>query len=54
MNNIFKPKQLNFMTKHHLCKTIKPTSVHQAISQPQWREAMSNELIILIQYSTGT
>lgn len=28
MNNIFKTKQLNFMTKNPLLETIKPTSVH--------------------------
>lgn len=54
MNNIFKTKQLNFMTKNPLLETIKPTSVHQAISQPYWHEVMSSELIALMCMVLGT
>jgi hypothetical protein len=44
MNNIFKHKQLNLVTKHPLPETVKPSSVTQALSNPQWRKAMSSKL----------
>jgi hypothetical protein len=34
MKKIFKPKQLNTMSKYPLPQTIEPTSVSQALSQP--------------------
>uniref|UniRef100_A0A2N9J3U8 CCHC-type domain-containing protein n=1 Tax=Fagus sylvatica TaxID=28930 RepID=A0A2N9J3U8_FAGSY len=52
MNKIFKPKQVNSVSKHPLPQTIEPTSVSQAISQPQWREAMSIELTALMKHGT--
>uniref|UniRef100_A0A2N9JAR7 Reverse transcriptase Ty1/copia-type domain-containing protein n=1 Tax=Fagus sylvatica TaxID=28930 RepID=A0A2N9JAR7_FAGSY len=52
MNKIFKPKQVNSVSKHPLPQTIEPTSVSQAISQPQWREAMSTELTALMKHGT--
>ena len=52
MNQIFKPKQLHTMSKYSLSPTIEPTSVSQAISQPHWCEAMSNELIALMKHGT--
>ncbi|KAF9671359.1 hypothetical protein SADUNF_Sadunf12G0039100 [Salix dunnii] len=41
MNNIYKPKHLNSATLHPLPLPIEPTSVKDAISHPQWREAIS-------------
>ena len=52
MNQIFKPKQLHTMSKYPLPQTIEPTSVSQAVSQPHWREAMSNELTALMKHGT--
>ena len=52
MNQIFKPKQIHTVSKHPLPQPIEPTSVSQAISQPHWREAMSNELIALMKHGT--
>ena len=52
MNQIFKPKQLNSVSKHPFPQTIEPTSVSQAISQPQRREAMSTELTALMKHGT--
>ncbi|KAJ0090318.1 hypothetical protein Patl1_14878 [Pistacia atlantica] len=52
MNKIFKPKQLNSVSKHPLPESIEPTCVSQALSQPQWRDAMSNELTALMKHST--
>ena len=52
MNKIFKPKQLNYVSKNPLPKTIEPTCVSQALSQPQWRDAMFSELTTLIKHET--
>ena len=52
MNQIFKPKQLNTVTKHPLPQILEPTCVSQAITQIHWREAMSNELTALMQHGT--
>ena len=52
MNQIFKPKQLLPVSKYPLPPTIEPTNVSQAISQPHWREAMSNELTALMKHGT--
>ena len=52
MNQIFKPKQLHHVSKYPLPPTIEPTSVSQAISQPHWCEAMSNELTALMKHGT--
>jgi hypothetical protein len=52
MNNIFKPKQLNIVTKHPLPQSLEPTCVTQALSMPQWREAMSDELTTLMRHGT--
>ena len=52
MNQIFKPKQLHPVSKYPLPPTIEPTNVSQAISQPHWREAMSNELTALMKHGT--
>jgi hypothetical protein len=52
MNQIFKPKQIHAMSKYPLPQTIEPTCVSQAISQPNWREAMSNKLTALMKHGT--
>ncbi|KAL6319902.1 hypothetical protein AAG906_036975 [Vitis piasezkii] len=52
MNKNFKPKQLNSVSKHPLPKTIEPTCVSQALSQPQWCDAMSSELTALMKHGT--
>ena len=52
MNKFFKPKQLNSMSKHPLPETIEPTCVSQALSQPQWCDAMSSELTTLMKHGT--
>ncbi|KAL6322447.1 hypothetical protein AAG906_008102 [Vitis piasezkii] len=52
MNNIHKPKQFNFVTKHPLPPTIEPTCVGQALREPYWRHAMSDELTALMHHGT--
>ena len=52
MNNIFKPKQINFVTKHPLPQSLEPTCVTQALSMPNWCEAMSDELTVIIRHGT--
>jgi len=44
MNNIFKQKELNLVTKHLLPETVKPSSVTQVLSNPQWHKAISSKL----------
>ncbi|WKA12564.1 hypothetical protein VitviT2T_029939 [Vitis vinifera] len=52
INQIFKPKQIYIVSKHPLPQTIEPMSVSQAISQPHWSEAMSNEPTALMKHGT--
>ena len=52
MNQIFKPKQIFFITKHPISLPIKPTSVREAISQPHWREAMFAKLTAFMKHDT--
>ncbi|KAL6332388.1 hypothetical protein AAG906_004959 [Vitis piasezkii] len=52
MNNIHKPKQFNSVTKHPLPPTIEPTCVGQALREPHWRHAMSDELTALMHHGT--
>ena len=52
MNNIFKPKQIHMVTKHPIPPTLEPTCVSKAVSNPQWREAMSSELTALMRHGT--
>ena len=52
MNNIHKPKQFNSMTKHPLPPTIEPICVSQALRDPHWRYAMSDELTALMHHGT--
>lgn len=52
MNQIFKPKQLNTITKHPLPQSIEPTCVTQALFDPHWHAAMSGELTALMRHGT--
>jgi hypothetical protein len=52
MNNIYKPKSLFMVTKHPLPSSVEPTSVTQALTNPQWRAAMSSELTALMRHDT--
>jgi len=52
MNNIFKPKQLNTVSKHSLPPSLELTCVSQAVSHPEWRAAMSSELTALMSHGT--
>jgi hypothetical protein len=52
MNNIYKPKSLFMVTKHPLPPSLEPTSVTQALTDPQWRATMSSELIALMRHDT--
>jgi histone deacetylase 1/2 len=52
MNNIYKPKSLFMVTKHPLPLSLEPTSVTQALTEPQWCAAMSSELTVLIRHDT--
>jgi len=52
MNNIYKPKSLFMVTKHPLPSSLEPTSVTQALTDPQWRAAMSSELTTLMCHDT--
>lgn len=52
MNNIYKPKQMHVVTKHPLPLSLEPTCVSQAISEPRWRAAMSDELTALMKHGT--
>lgn len=52
MNNIHKPKHLFMTTKHPMPSSIELTSVHQALKDPHWCQAMSEEFIVLICHGT--
>lgn len=52
MNNIYKPKQLYMVTKHPLPESIEPPNVTQALKDPQWRRAMSDEFTALLRHGT--
>ncbi|GKV19984.1 hypothetical protein SLEP1_g30170 [Rubroshorea leprosula] len=51
-NNIFKPRTLFLATKHPLDSSIEPTCVSQALKNPQWRQAMSDEFNALVRQGT--
>ncbi|RVW72768.1 Retrovirus-related Pol polyprotein from transposon RE2 [Vitis vinifera] len=44
MNNIFRPKQLHTTTKHPLPEPPEPSCVSEALKDPHWRKAMSEEV----------
>lgn len=52
MNNIFKPKQVNVVTKHPLPQSLEPTFVTLALSMPQWCAAMYEKLTTLMRHGT--
>jgi hypothetical protein len=52
MNNIYKPKQLHSVSKHPIPPIIEPTCVSQALCDPKWRSAMSDELTALMRHHT--
>ncbi|GKV43628.1 hypothetical protein SLEP1_g50892 [Rubroshorea leprosula] len=47
-NNIFKPKTLFHATKSPLSLLVEPTCVTQALKDPNWRQAMSEEFSALV------
>ncbi|GKV51641.1 hypothetical protein SLEP1_g58277 [Rubroshorea leprosula] len=51
-NNIFKPKTLFHATKSPLSLPIEPTCVTQALKDPNWRQAMSEEFSALVRQGT--
>jgi len=51
-NHIFKPRQLNLITKHPLPVTLEPSCVSQELQHPEWRATMSAEFTALT--SNGT
>ena len=52
MNNIFVPKQLHTTTKHSLPESAEPTCVSQALKDPLWCNAMSEEITALLNHET--
>lgn len=52
MNNIHKPKEFYAATKHPLPEDVEPSIVRQALSNPQWRNAMADEFTALQRHST--
>jgi hypothetical protein len=52
MNNIFVPKQLHNTTTHPLPDSTEPTCVSQALQNPLWRNAMSEEITALLNHAT--
>jgi hypothetical protein len=50
MNNIFVPKQLHNTTTHPLPDSTEPTCVSQALKNPLWRNAMSEEITTLLNH----
>jgi hypothetical protein len=52
MNNIFVPKQLHTTTTHPLPESPEPTCVSQALKNPHWRNAMSEEITALLNHAT--
>ena len=52
MNNIFVPKQLHTTTTHPLPESLEPTCVSQALKNPLWRNAMSEEITALLNHAT--
>lgn len=51
--NICKPIQkLNLYTHIHPTSNIEPTNVTQALKNPNWRQAMSDEFNVLVRNGT--
>ncbi|GKV51222.1 hypothetical protein SLEP1_g57891 [Rubroshorea leprosula] len=51
-NNIFKPRTLFHATKSPLSLPVEPTCVTQALKDPNWRQAMSEEFSALVRQGT--
>ncbi|GKV30743.1 hypothetical protein SLEP1_g39523 [Rubroshorea leprosula] len=51
-NNIFKPKTLFHATKSPLSLPVEPTCATQALKDPNWRQAMSEEFSALVRQGT--
>ncbi|GKV37976.1 hypothetical protein SLEP1_g45935 [Rubroshorea leprosula] len=51
-NNIFKPKQLFHTTPTPATTYLEPTCVSQALKEPVWRQAMSEEFTALVRQGT--
>ncbi|GAB2297069.1 hypothetical protein Dimus_038454 [Dionaea muscipula] len=51
-NNIHKPKKLYLTLKHPLPSSPEPTFVDQAMRDPQWRAAMTDEITTLLHHGT--
>lgn len=52
MNNIFRPKQIHHTSKHPIPESQEPTCVSQALKDPNWRKAMSDEVTALLNHGT--
>lgn len=52
MSNIHKPKQFNSASKHPIQPPIEPNCVKQVLSDPKWRNAMSEDLAALMRHGT--
>ncbi|XP_073260714.1 uncharacterized protein [Populus alba] len=52
MNNIHKPKHLYLATKYPLPSPTEPTCVSQALQDPKWRNAKSEEFTALVKHGT--
>jgi len=53
-HGIFKPKQLNLVTKYPLPNPIEPTCVSQALKSTEWQQAMTDEFMALMRNGTWT
>ncbi|KAI4305008.1 hypothetical protein L6164_028399 [Bauhinia variegata] len=51
-NNIFKPKRIFHSTKQPLLESLEPTCVSQALKIPHWKQAMSEEFMVLLNNGT--
>lgn len=52
MNDIHHPKQLNTATKHPMSPPVESTCATQALKDPNWRQAMSDEFTALVRHGT--
>lgn len=52
MNQIYKPKYLYLVTKHPILQDLESTCLDQAITDPQWHNAISQELTPLMHHGT--
>ena len=52
MNNIFKPKQLNIVSKHSLSSPLEPICVRQDVSHFERHATITSELTTLMRHGT--